>query len=112
MIATEEGTKKDEHGVGLANRAGENIDALTRSIQASAEAAQLIVASARQQTAGIQQVSDAMMSINQATASTVSGLRQTEEAARQLLRTTEDMNEVVATFSKPKEERDIEFRLA
>lgn len=110
VVATEEGTKKVEQGVGLANRAGESIHALAESIQESVEAAQLIVASARQQTAGIQQVSDAMGSINQATNSAVAGLKQTEDAAAQLKKLTEDMNALVDSFSKPKE-RQVEFRL-
>lgn len=111
VVATEEGTKKVEQGVGLASRAGETIHTLSESIRESAEAAQLIVASARQQTAGIQQVSDAMVSINQATNSAVAGLKQTEDASAQLKQMTEEMNELVDAFSKPKE-RQVDFRLA
>jgi len=102
VIATEEGTKKVEAGVALANRAGENIHVLGRSVEESAGAARLIANAARQQSSGIQQVAEAMDSIHQATSSTVGGLRQTESSAQRLDEMMSSMNALVKTFTQPK----------
>lgn len=102
VVATEQGSKKVEAGVGLANRAGETIQQLSRSIEEAAGAARLIANVSRQQSAGVQQVADAMNSINQAMNSTVAALRQTEGASQQLTEMTDNMNQLVESFSKPK----------
>ncbi|HSN96869.1 MAG TPA: methyl-accepting chemotaxis protein, partial [Candidatus Nanopelagicales bacterium] len=111
VIATEQGTKKVEVGVQLANRAGETIQLLGRSVEGSAGAARLIANASRQQTSGIQQVSDAMTAINQATTSTVSGLRQTEASSKRLSDMTSTMQDLVRTFSQPKAKRP-EYKMA
>jgi methyl-accepting chemotaxis protein len=111
VVATEQGTKKVESGVNLANRAGENIHVLGQSVEESAGAARLIANAARQQSAGIQQVADAMGSINQATVSTVAGLKQTEDSAQKLDHMTNSMNALVATFTKPKV-KQAEYKMA
>lgn len=111
VVATEQGTKKVEIGVGLANRAGESIHQLGRSIDEAAGAARLIANASRQQSTGIQQVADAMASISQATHSTVSGLKQTEDAAQRLNEMIKSINELVDTFSKPKA-KTAEYRMA
>jgi len=102
VVATEEGTKKVENGMVLANRAGEAIHVLGKSIEESAGAARLIANASRQQGTGIQQVADAMGNINEATHVTVSSLRETEGAAQGLSEMTGSMNDLIATFSKPK----------
>jgi len=110
VIATEQGTKKVEAGMALANRAGETIDLLGRSVESSAGAARLIANASRQQTSGVQQVSDAMSSINQATSSTVAGLQQTESSAKQLTEMTTTMQGLVRQFSQPKT-RKAEYKM-
>jgi methyl-accepting chemotaxis protein len=102
VIATEQGTKKVEAGVGLANRAGETIEILGKSVEASAGAARLIANASRQQTSGIQQVSDAMNGINEATKSSVSGMQQAEASAKKLTEMTTHMQALVQQFSKPR----------
>jgi methyl-accepting chemotaxis protein len=111
VIATEQGTKKVEVGVQLANRAGESIHLLGRSVEGSAGAARLIANASRQQTSGIQQVSDAMTAINHATMSNVSGLRQTEASAKRMSGMTTSMRDLVRTFSQPKSRRP-EYKMA
>ena len=111
VIATEQGTKKVEAGVTLANRAGENIHLLGRSVEESAGAARLIANASRQQSAGIPQVAEAMGAINQATTSTVMGLKQTEGSAQKLNQMTNTMNALVATFSRPKV-KQAEYKMA
>jgi len=111
VVVTEKGTKKVEAGVNLANQAGESIHLLGRSIEESAAAARLIANSARQQSQGVQQVSDAMTAINQAMNSNVAGLRQTEDASQRLSEMTESMKALVDSFLKPKA-KHTEYKLA
>jgi len=103
VIATEQGTKKVEAGVSLTNRAGETIDMLGKSVEASAGAARLIANASRQQTSGIQQVSDAMNSINEATKSSVGGMQRTEASAKKLADMTNHMQALVQQLSKPQQ---------
>ena len=102
VVATEEGTRKVEAGMGLANRAGESLQLLGRTIEESSSAARLIANAARQQTTGVQQVAEAMAAINDAVNSTVGGLKQTEMSANQLDDLTRSINQLVDSFSKPR----------
>ncbi len=111
VVVTEKGTKKVEAGVSLANQAGESIHLLGRTIEESGAAARLIANSARQQSVGVQQVSDAMTAINQAMNSNAAGLRQTEEASQKLTEMTDSMKSLVETFLKPKVKKT-EYKLA
>lgn len=111
VIATEEGTKQVEVGLSLANRSGEMLQMLGRTVEESAAAARLIANASRQQTAGVQQVADAMSSINEAMSHAVSGLRQSELSLKQLNDTTQRVNELVDSFSRPKAKVP-EYRLA
>ena len=111
VIATEQGTKKVEAGVSLTNRAGETIDMLGKSVEASAGAARLIANASRQQTSGIQQVSDAMNGINEATKNSVGGMQKTEASAKKLAEMTTHIQALVQQLSKPRQ-RVPEHRLA
>lgn len=111
VIATEEGTKKVEAGLALATRSGEMLEMLGRTVEESAAAAKLIANASRQQTAGVEQVADAMSSINEAMSHAVSGLRQSELSLKQLNNTTQRMNELIDSFSRPKAKVP-EYRLA
>ncbi len=84
VIVTEEGTKGVDAGVDLANKAGDTIRALSDAINESTEWAQQIVASARQQASGMDQISLAMNNINQSTTQTLASTKQTEQAAEKL----------------------------
>jgi methyl-accepting chemotaxis protein len=110
VIATEQGTKKVEAGVALTNRAGETIEMLGRSVEASAGAARLIANASRQQTSGIQQVSDAMNGINEATKSSVGGMQQTEASAKKLAEMTNHMQALMQQVSRSKQ-RAPEYRM-
>ncbi|OJH35991.1 globin-coupled sensor protein [Cystobacter ferrugineus] len=112
VVATEAGTRKVEAGVELANRAGQSIQQLGGTIEESSSAARLIASAARQQTAGVQQVSEAMVDINDAMNSTLSSLGQTETSANQLNDLTRSVNQLVDSFSRPKQPRASEFRMA
>ena len=84
VMVTEEGTKGVDSGVDLANKAGDTIRVLSDAINESTEWAQQIVASARQQASGMDQISMAMTNINQSTTQTLASTKQTEQAAEKL----------------------------
>jgi methyl-accepting chemotaxis protein len=99
VVAAEEGTKKSESGMALADVSGEKIQELARSMEESSSSARLIANSARQQSAGIEQVAQALVSINNATNGTASGLKQTEQATAQLLTLAERMARIVRAMA-------------
>ncbi len=111
VVATEEGTKKVSQGMSLAERAGHDIQTVAHANQESASAAKLIANAARQLGAGVQQVADAMVSINEGTNHTVAGLRLSEESAASLARVAEAMRGLIIEYAE-RETDAPEFRLA
>jgi methyl-accepting chemotaxis protein len=99
VVAAEEGTKKSESGMALADVSGERIQELARSMEESSSSARLIANSARQQSAGIEQAAQALVSIGNATNSTAAGLRQTEVATAQLVTLAERMATIVRAIA-------------
>ena len=95
VLATEEGTKKVLEGTQLAERAGDTIEALVQGIEESATTAKLIANAARQMGAGIQQVADAMVSINEGTEQTVEGLRGSEQSVSSLTEMSSEMTAMI-----------------
>lgn len=108
VIATEEGGKKVDAGVSLANRAGENIHRLSQAIAESADSGRLISSSSQQQTAGVEQISVAIHQISQATRDTLSAVRKTEEVAYNLRQLASQINELVDNFSRT-EKREVQW---
>lgn len=100
VIVTEEGSKRVEIGVELANSAGVNIHQLTEAIEESARMAKQIAASAKQQSIGMEQVSIAMGNINKASGENVKSIKQTEQVSRSLGALTGQINKLIEEFSK------------
>jgi methyl-accepting chemotaxis protein len=84
VLATEQGVKASDAGEGLSRRAGESIDLLSRGLAEAAQAAQQILATAQEQTVGVDQVATAMDNIRQVSAQNMAATRQMERAARDL----------------------------
>jgi methyl-accepting chemotaxis protein len=84
VLATEEGTKVVEAGMGLTQRAGDVIGQLTETIKAASESAQQIVASAHEQTTGMRQIAEAMREVNVATQQFLTGVQDSRGAAEGL----------------------------
>lgn len=84
VMATEEGMKGVDDGVRRSREAGEAIRQLGDSVTESTQAATQIAAAAGQQQIGVEQIAQAMQSIDQATAQNVAGARQSESAANEL----------------------------
>lgn len=98
VMATEEGTKQVDDGVDLTKQAGETIQQLAESIGLSASVAQQIVASAQQQTTGVDQIVVAMENINHATLQNIASTRQAEKAAQDLSGVARQLEKLVARY--------------
>ena len=98
VMATEEGTKGVDAGVALTQETGSTINILTQSIAESASTAQQIVASSKQQSAGMEQISLAMQNINQATVQSLASTRQTERSAQDLSALAKQLDMLVARY--------------
>ena len=84
VLATEQGTRVADTGLGLAQRAGGVIGQLGNAIQLAAQAAQQIAASVHQQSIGMDQIAQAMREISQGTTQFVAGAKQSQAAAEGL----------------------------
>ena len=84
VLATEQGTRGVETGLGLTQRAGGVIGELEQTIRAAAQSAQQIAASAQQQREAMEQIVQAMKEINQASTQSLVGAKQSQQAAESL----------------------------
>jgi methyl-accepting chemotaxis protein len=84
VLSTESVTKGVASVVLVANQSGDTINALADTLGDSAQAAVQIVASMRQQAAGMTQINQAMKSLEQAAQQNLAATRQIEQAARDL----------------------------
>lgn len=84
VMVTEEGSKGVDEGQNLVNSAGDSIRDLANAIEDAATAAMQIAASTRQQTIGMDQLTQAMRTIKHATTETVSGTMQVEASVQRL----------------------------
>ena len=98
VMATEEGTKGADMGVTQATLAGNTIEQMSLVIGENANAAQQVVASAQQQTTGMEQIALAMDNINQATLQSLSSTRQAEKAAQNLAALAQQMEDLITRY--------------
>ncbi len=98
VMLTEEGMKGVGAGVKVAEKAGEAIKLLAESISGSAQAAAQIAAAAGQQMAGMEQISTAMLNIQQVALQTVAGSRQSERAAEELNALAQQLGQAVEQY--------------
>ena len=84
VMVTEQGTKQVAIGVRLVGEAGETIRSLAAAVGDAAQASGQIVASAGQQAIGMEQIRQAVSSIQTAMEQNLTSTRQTEEAASRL----------------------------
>lgn len=84
VMTAEEGSKSVKDAIRIASEAGGTIRALAEVINEAAQAAAQISASAGQQSAGMNQIHQAMKNIDQVTNQNVASARQAERAAHDL----------------------------
>lgn len=98
VMVTEQGTRRAEHGLSLAQTTAGAIRTMREQIQQVTQAAQQIAASARQQLAGMDQITHAMSDINQGAKQSQTGMRQTEQAVLDLDKLAGQLNLVVQHY--------------
>ena len=99
-MVTEEGTRRADTGVELAESAGEAIRNINEHAKETALAAQEIAASSRQQMAGMEQMAAAIESIDQAAVQTQESTGQVAEAAGTLNTLAEKLKSIVEQYDK------------
>ena len=97
-MVTEEGSKRADIGMNIAEDSGDAIRAIINQVQQVSDAARQIAASAKQQVVGMDQVSSAMESINQAAMQSEAGVRQVEGTSRNLDSLAKELSEIVEQY--------------
>lgn len=96
VMVTEEGSKGVDQGQTLVNRAGDSIRDLSHAIEEAALAAMQIAASTRQQTIGMDQLTQAMRTIKKATTETLSTTLQVKASVQNLRDASNRINMVLS----------------
>ncbi len=98
VLVTEEGNKGVESGTRLASGAGEVIHRIAVEVEGGAQANTQMAAAASQQTAGMEQIGQAMLSIQQAMSQTMASTRQAEQAAKDLHELSRVLQDTIASY--------------
>ncbi|MFP4437141.1 MAG: methyl-accepting chemotaxis protein [Chloroflexaceae bacterium] len=98
VLVTEEGTKGVESGSQQAKQAGQMIHRIAAEVEGGAQANVQMAAAAQQQTAGVEQVGQAMVSIQQATTQALASTRQAERAAQDLHTLAQSLQQAIAAY--------------
>lgn len=98
VMLTEEGMKGADAGVRVAGQSGDTLRRLAEGAVESAQAALQIAAAAGQQVTGMEQIAQAMHSIQQVTTQTAVGTQQAKRAAEELQGLASRLRQVVARY--------------
>jgi methyl-accepting chemotaxis protein len=98
VMVTEEGTKGVEAGSKLTSQAGQVIHRIAVEVESGAQTNVQMAAAAQQQTAGMEQIGQAMMNIQQATVQALAGTRQAERAAQDLHNLAQSLQQTIAAY--------------
>ncbi|MCC6893256.1 MAG: hypothetical protein IT321_10565 [Anaerolineae bacterium] len=96
VMVTEEGSKGVDQGQTLVNKAGDSIRDLSHAIEEAALAAMQIAASTRQQTIGMDQLTQAMRTIKKATSETLNTTLQVKASVQNLRDASNRINMVLS----------------
>jgi len=97
-MATEEGKKGVDAGVGLVTQMRETIDQLAQVIAESAQSAMQMAAGGRQQMTGMEQIGHAMDDTNQVTVQSMVSTQQAEKSAQELNELARNLTELVEQY--------------
>jgi len=98
VAATDEGSRRAQAAMALAQSAGSAILGLAEVIKESSAAARQIAGNTRQQTIGVEQIATAMSELSVAMADSVSGTRQIEQVAGNLSNLSKKFSELVGRY--------------
>jgi methyl-accepting chemotaxis protein len=98
VMVTEEGTRGVESGTRLAGEAGQMIHEIAEEVEAEAQTNLHMAEAAHQQTVGMGQVGQAILSIQQATNQSLASTRQAERAAQDMHNLARMLQQAVAVY--------------
>jgi methyl-accepting chemotaxis protein len=98
VMVTEEGTRRVELGSGLVSRAGDLIHRIAAEVESGTQTNVQMASGARQSSSGLDQVVQAIGSIQQATQQTLSSTRQAERAAQDLTSLAGTLQQTVTAY--------------
>lgn len=95
VMVTEQGVKRVDEGNNVIAELGQGVSELVVTIQESADASNQITLISNQQLAGIQQITEALRSVEQAAADNAAGAQQLEKAASDLASVSRRITRIV-----------------
>lgn len=98
VVVTEEGAKRVDSGSQLVSQAGDVIHRIAGEVETGAQVNVQMAASARQATAGLDQIGQALTSIQKAASETLASTRQAERAAQDLNTLAQSLQHMVAVY--------------
>ncbi len=98
VAATDEGSRRAQAAMALAQSAGSAILGLAEVIKESSAAARQIAGNTRQQTIGVEQIASAMSELSVAMTDSVNGTRQIEQVASNLSNLSKKFSELVGRY--------------
>jgi methyl-accepting chemotaxis protein len=105
VMSMEESTKETEKGTSLAQEAGKSLKEIVGAFEHVAQSAKEIALANQQQTSGSEQISKAMVGIDQIMKLSAAGAKQSTESARQLASLAEELKKAVAQFKLGENEK-------
>ncbi len=94
----ERGAKAVTAGLELGEKAGDAVERLAATVEASADSALQIAASSHEQLVGVEQLAQAIQNIHEATGQNTEGARQLEMSVRDLERLSQSLRNAAARF--------------
>ena len=98
VMATEQGGKVIDEALDLSTTASEVITTLAASVEQASQASIQIAASSQQQLVGMDQIASAMENINEASAQSTNGTKQTEESVVELNKLGERLLKILEQY--------------
>lgn len=95
VMVTEQGVKRADEGNNVISELGQGVNELAVTIQESADASNQITLISNQQLAGIQQITEALRSVEQAASDNAAGAQQLENAASDLAAVSRRISSIV-----------------
>jgi methyl-accepting chemotaxis protein len=98
VMVTEEGTKRAEIGTKTVERTGKSLQAIALNFRDVAQSAQQIAASSNEQLVGMDQITAAMLNINQATRQSDAGMQMVSQASKNLSDMATNINGIIEQY--------------
>ncbi len=95
VMVTEQGVKRADEGNNVIQELGQGVAALAVTIQESSDASRQITLISNQQLAGIEQITEALQSVEQAASDNAAGAQQLEGAATELAQVSRRISSIV-----------------